>query len=347
MTDKKSFTYAEAGVDIGRADEAKKRIKSLIESTYTRGVVGGFGHFGGCFSGNFEGYKEPILVSSSDGVGTKIKIACMMKVYDTVGIDIVHHCVNDIAVMGAEPLFFLDYIGLGRLEPEVVRDIIAGLVTGCKNADTALIAGETAEMPDVYAPGDFDLAGFIVGVVDKDKIVDGSTIEEGDLIYGFKSNGLHTNGYTLARKICFEHKGYKPDQVIHELGGSVGGELLKPHMLYLKSIRKLRDNDAVKGFAHVTGGGIEGNLKRIFPDGLTFKINTTNWQKPVILNLLQEYGNVETTEMFHTFNMGIGLIYVVSADKADGIAGGFADDESRPILIGEVVKGETPELIYE
>ena len=254
MTDKKSFTYAGAGVDIDRADQAKSRIKKLIESTYNDKVIGGFGQFGGCFSGKFEGYQDPITVSSSDGVGTKIKIAIMMQKYDTVGIDIVHHCVDDIAVMGAEPQFFLDYIGMGKLDPGIVEDIVSGLAVGCKNSGMALIAGETAEMPDIYSPGEFDLAGFIVGVVDRAKILDGSATKAGDLIYGFASNGLHTNGYTLVRRIVFEHKGWTHDKYFPELNRTIGEALLEPHKLYIDVIRKLRDNKGVRGFAHVTGG---------------------------------------------------------------------------------------------
>jgi phosphoribosylformylglycinamidine cyclo-ligase len=344
MTERKSFTYSDAGVDLERGDEATRRIKTQIESTFTKNVVGGFGHFGGCFSGKFEGFEDPITVSSSDGVGTKIKIACLMKKYDTVGIDIVHHCVNDIAVMGAEPQFFLDYIGIGRLEPGTIEEIIKGLVIGCRNAGIALIGGETAEMPDIYQAGEFDLAGFIVGVVDRNKIVDGSGIEEGDLVYGFKSNGLHTNGYTLARKIVFEHKGWNPDKTFPQLDLPIGDALLTPHKLYLPMIQKLRDQSAVKGMAHVTGGGIEGNLRRIFRDGLTFRIDCSTWTKPPIFDILMEAGNVELAEMYRAFNMGIGMIYVADENQADDIENLFSDQPDKPIKIGEVIKGDKPVL---
>lgn len=344
MTEKKSFTYADAGVDIKRGDEAKKRIKSLVESTYTDKVIGGYGHFGGCFSGRFEGIENPVTVSSCDSVGTKIKVACFMHKHDTVGIDIVHHCANDIAVMGAQPLFFLDYLGIGKSEPDMVEQIIGGLAVGCKNAKTALIAGEIAEMPEIYHEGEYDLAGFIVGVVDKNKILDGSRIKPGDLIYGFKSNGLHTNGYTLARKIAFEHMGWKADQVILELSESIGEALLRPHKLYLPMITRLRDNPALKGFAHVTGGGIVGNLKRIFPKGLTFKIDSGNWQIPPLFTLLQKSGNVAAEEMFRTFNMGIGLVYVINRDSAEEVASVYDKSDDIPIRIGEVISGDKPAL---
>jgi phosphoribosylformylglycinamidine cyclo-ligase len=346
MTEKKSFTYSSAGVDIDRADEAKGRIKKLIETTYNKNVIGGFGHFGGCFSGRFEDYDDPITVSSSDSVGTKIKIACLMKKYDTVGIDIVHHCVNDIAVMGAEPQFFLDYIGIGKLEPGIVEDILKGLVEGCKNAGTALIGGETAEMPDIYNEGEFDLAGFIVGVVDRQKIIDGSRIKQGDLIYGFKSNGLHTNGYTLARRVVFDHMNWKHDKNFPELGMSIGEALLVPHRLYLPIIQKLRNKPFIKGFAHVTGGGIVGNLKRIFLQGLAFEIDTSKWEVPPIFNILMEAGNIERSEMFRAFNMGIGLLCVVDKSISEGMLAKQVDSEDRPILLGEVVEGDKPELKF-
>lgn len=345
MTDKKSLTYAGAGVDIERADQAKGRIKKLIESTYNDKVIGGFGQFGGCYSGKFEGYSDPITVSSSDGVGTKIKIAIMMKKYDTVGIDIVHHCVNDIAVMGAEPLFFLDYIGMGRLEPGIVEDIVGGLAYGCKNAGMALIAGETAEMPDIYSPGEFDLAGFIVGVVDRPKILDGSTTQEGDLIYGFASNGLHTNGYSLARQIVFAHKRWTHDKHFPELDRTIGEALMEPHKLYIDILRKLRDSQGVRGFAHVTGGGIPGNLVRIIPPGLTFDIDTSVIKTPAIFNILQEAGNVATAEMYRAFNMGIGLICIVDA-KLGGSLFDVLPSEERPVLLGRVVKGDKPKLKF-
>jgi len=345
MTEKKSLTYAEAGVDIDRADQAKGRIKKLIESTFNDKVVGGFGQFGGCFSGKFEGYDDPITVSSSDGVGTKIKIAIMMKKYDTVGIDIVHHSVNDIAVMGAEPQFFLDYLGLGKLEPGVVEEVVSGLVAGCKNAGMALIAGETAELPDIYHEGEFDLAGFIVGVVDRAKILDGSTSREGDLIFGFASNGLHTNGYSLARKIVFEHQGWTTAKHFPELGRTIGQALLEPHKLYLEIIRKLRDADGVRGFAHVTGGGIPGNLVRIMPSGLTFDINASVINVPPLFKILQQAGNVETAEMYRAFNMGIGLICVVNQELGESLFESLAPPD-RPVLLGKIIKGTEPILEF-
>ncbi len=246
--------------------------------------------------------------------------------------------------MGAQPLFFLDYIGIGRAEPDIAEQIISGLAEGCKNAETALIAGEIAELTDIYHEGEYDLAGFVVGVVDKNKILDGSRIKPGDLVYGFESNGLHTNGYTLARKIAFEHMGWKADQVITELGESIGEALLRPHKLYLPMIKKLRDNPAIKGFAHVTGGGIVGNLKRIFPEGLTFKIDSGKWRVPPLFTLLQKSGNVETEEMFRTFNMGIGMLYVVAKDSAEEVVSVFNGSADMPLRIGEVVSGDKPAL---
>jgi len=344
MTGKKSFTYAQAGVDIGRGDEAKKRIKALVESTYNDQVVGGYGHFGGCFSGRFEGISDPVTVSSCDSVGTKIKIACMMSKHDTIGIDIVHHCVNDIAVMGARPLFFLDYIGIAKSDPSIVEQIIKGLAHGCQNAGTALIAGEIAEMPEIYNQGEYDLAGFIVGVVEKSKILDGSRIKAGNLVYGFRSNGLHTNGYTLARKIAFEHMGWKPDQNVDGLEISIGQALLKPHKLYLPIIEKLKDDQSLNGLAHITGGGIGGNLQRIIPPGLTYSINAANWDTPPIFRILQEAGNVESAEMYRTFNMGIGLVCIVDERFAREVDARFSGFDETPIFMGEIIAGDKPAL---
>jgi len=343
MTEKKSISYSDAGVDLGRGDRAKARIKALVESTFTEGVAAGFGHFGACFSGRFDGFDDPVMVSSTDSVGTKVKIACLMKKYDTVGLDIVNHCINDIAVMGAEPKFFLDYIGIGRLEPATVEKIIEGLAKACRNAGVALIGGEMAELPDLYQAGEFDLVGFIVGVVERRLMLDGSAIREGDLIYGFPSDGLHTNGYTLARKIVFEHKGWEVGRYFNELGSTIGEALLTPHRLYLPIIRSLRAKSGVKGFAHITGGGIVGNLKRIFSPGLTFRIDSTAWEIPVLFRLLQEAGNVDRAEMFRVFNMGIGLIGVIDREKAEQELAAL-HDRDRPILIGEVVKGDIPLL---
>src|SRR5437016_8146790 len=282
-----AITYKDAGVDIDASNAAKKRIRHLARETFTPGVLSDIGSFGGMFACNFAGMKEPVLVSSTDGVGTKLKVAVMMNRHNTVGADLVNHCVNDILVQGARPLFFMDYIATGRLDPDVVVSVVEGVARGCKEAGCALIGGETAEMPGFYADGEYDIVGFIVGAVDKSRVIDGRTIVPGDVLVGLPSAGLHTNGYSLARRVLFDIAGWKADTFVPELEATVGDALLAPHRSYLPFVRPLFDGGSIKGLAHVTGGGITENLPRILPEGCAAEIDRRAWDVPPIFRLLQ------------------------------------------------------------
>jgi len=295
--------YRDAGVDIDAANDAKERIKRLARATFTAGVMSEIGSFGGMFRADFSPMKEPVLVSSADGVGTKLRVAFMTGIHNTVGYDLVCHCVNDILVQGARPLFFLDYIAAGKLVPETVESVIEGLARGCKEAGCALIGGETAEMPGFYADGEYDVAGFIIGVVDRDKIIDGSGIRPGDVLIGLPSAGLHTNGYSLARKLLFEVAGYQPDSHVEELGCSAAQELLKPHRSYLAALEGLLESGVIKGLAHITGGGLLENIPRILPEGTGAEITVDSWPVLPVFKLLARIGNVPEREMLRTFNM--------------------------------------------
>jgi len=314
---KKTYTYKDSGVDIKAGEHLVDSIKDVVKETHNANVISNIGGFGGLFSASFSDMKEPVLVSSVDGVGTKLIVAFKAAKYDTVGQDLVNHCVNDIAVCGAEPLFFLDYFSTGKLEQEVGYNVIKGFAKACKENGVALIGGETAEMPDIYDTGEFDLAGTIVGVVDRDELITGENIEKGDLLIGFKSNGLHTNGYSLARNVLFSK--YSVDDVPKELGQSVGDELLKVHRSYLSLIRSLKKLEGVRGFSHITGGGIIGNTKRILPEGNTLEINWESWERPEIFKLIQRTGNVPEDDMRETFNLGIGLIAVISGSAVGDV----------------------------
>ncbi|MEX0821738.1 MAG: phosphoribosylformylglycinamidine cyclo-ligase [Rhodothermales bacterium] len=304
-------TYRDAGVDIEAGEETVRRIKPLVRETFTPGVLTDIGAFGAFFELDVARYERPVLVSSVDGVGTKLKVAFKMDRHDTVGQDLVNHCVNDIAVCGAEPLYFLDYFSTGRLDPGAAEDVVRGFATACKENGCALIGGETAEMPDIYAPGEYDLAGTVVGVVEKDKIVDGSAIRSGDVLLGLPSSGLHTNGYSLARKVLFEH--FDVDARPDELEGkSVGEVLLAIHRSYLKPIRALVEAGLARGIVHVTGGGIPGNTARVVPDGLTFEVDYDAWQRPPIFDLIQQRGGVPEDDLRRTLNLGVGLVVIVS-----------------------------------
>jgi len=326
-------TYAASGVDIEVAARAKELIARHARSTHRPEVLSGVGFFGGLFE--FKGYKDPVLVSSVDGVGTKLKLASALDKHDTVGIDIVNHCVNDILTCGAEPLFFLDYIAAGKLNPEQVGEIAKGLAAACREAGCALIGGETAEMPGLYSGEDYDLAGFIVGVVEKSGIIQGKKITAGDNIIGLPSSGLHTNGYSLVRKIFGETKSAL-NKRYPELGRTLGEALLEPHRSYYHQLKPLLP--MIRGLAHITGGGLIGNVPRVLPDGLTARFNSRSWTVPPIFKLIQERGNVDHDEMFHVFNMGIGMVIICSTDSVAGITGALP--EAR--VIGEVVpqKGE-------
>jgi phosphoribosylformylglycinamidine cyclo-ligase len=333
-------TYADAGVDISSGDRAKQRIKYLAQRTFTKNVLSEIGGFGGLFKLDTAKFKQPVLVSSADGVGTKLKIAFELGIHHTVGADLVNHCVNDIAVQGATPLFFLDYLATGKLDGEVTEKIIVGLADACRANGCALIGGETAQMPGFYSDGEYDLAGFIVGVVDKEKLITGGQIKVGDVLVGLPSTGLHTNGYSLARKLFFEKAGYKPEQYINALKEKAGAALMKTHRSYLHVIQKLTAGDLVVGMAHITGGGITENLPRILPKGISALIELGSWPVLPVFEHLRELGDVEQDEMLRTFNMGIGLIAVIPADKYKRAKGLLERAGERFHVIGRTVKGE-------
>jgi phosphoribosylformylglycinamidine cyclo-ligase len=332
--------YRSAGVDIDAGNETVRRIKSLARATFTSGVLSDIGSFGGLFALDREQYREPVLVSSADGVGTKLKVAFMTGRHNTVGTDLVNHCVNDILVQGARPLFFLDYLATGRLQPDVAEQVIAGVARGCRENGCALIGGETAEMPGFYADGEYDIAGFIVGIVEKSRIVDGRSIRPGDALVGLPSSGLHTNGYSLARRVLFESRGFSPDSVRPELGTTIGDALLAPHRSYLRALAPLLDAGLLKGMAHITGGGITENLPRVLPDGCAATIHPGTWTELPIFTLISELGSIARPEMFRAFNMGIGLILVCEAEHAHDVLGQLAAAGEREArIIGAVTPG--------
>ena len=309
------ITYADAGVDISRANRTKQRIKYLAHKTFTRGVLSEIGGFGGLFAVDKTKYTDPVLVSSVDGVGTKLKIAFEMDLHSTVGADLVNHCVNDIAVQGAAPLFFMDYLATGTLDPSIAEKVVEGIADACKHNGCALIGGETAEMPGFYPDGEYDLAGFIVGVVDREKIITGKDVQIGDIILGLPSNGLHTNGYSLARKLLFEVACYSTDTYVNEIKNKVGNELMRTHRSYWPALRKLIDGQCVAALAHVTGGGITENLPRVLPRGTAAVIELGTWPVLPIFEHLQQLGNVSQDEMLRTFNMGLGMLLAVLSAK--------------------------------
>ena len=334
------ITYADAGVDIDRANRTKKRIKYLAHKTFNRGVLSEIGGFGGLFSIDKTKYVDPVLVSSVDGVGTKLKIAFEMDMHQTIGADLVNHCVNDIAVQGAAPLFFMDYLATGQLQPEVAEKVVEGLATACKSNGCALIGGETAEMPGFYPEGEYDLAGFIVGVVERERIITGKTVEVGDVILGLPSNGLHTNGYSLARKLLFEVAGYTLDTYVNELKGKVGNELLRTHKSYWPIIRKLLAADCVSALAHITGGGITENLPRVLPKGVAAVIEVGSWPVQSIFEHLQKLGNVPQDEMLRTFNMGLGMLLVIPSKKFKKAQSVLERAGEKAHTVGRIVKGD-------
>lgn len=328
--------YNESGVDIDAAEEANRRIAKLVRATWGREVLSEVGNFGGLFELKGKA-KDPVLVSSVDGVGTKLKVAFMSGRHHTVGEDLVNHCVNDILVQGAEPLFFLDYFACGKLEPEVVRSVVEGLSRGCTSNGCALIGGETAEMPGFYQDGEYDLAGSIVGIVERDKIIDGHRINPGDVVWAFPSGGLHTNGYSLARKIIFQDQELNINDTIPEVGRKVGDILLDVHRSYLAEVKSLREIVDIKGLVHITGGGIVDNVPRVLPPGCNVVINRDSWDVPPFFRYLKEKGMVTVEEMYRVFNMGLGMIFFVS-EKESGMVG---DGNYRwdPIRVGKVIKG--------
>ena len=339
-----SISYADAGVNIDKANRTKQRIKYLAHKTFTKGVLSEIGGFGGLFSVDKK-YVDPVLVSSVDGVGTKLKVAFEMKLHHTVGGDLVNHCVNDIAVQGAAPLFFMDYLATGVLEPEVAEKVVSGLAEACKHNGCALIGGETAEMPGFYPNGEYDLAGFIVGVVDREKLINGKSVEVGDCILGLPSNGLHTNGYSLARKLLFEEAGYSPETFVSEIKNKVGNELMRTHRSYWPVIRKLIAGECVAALAHITGGGITENLPRVLPKGTAAAIELGTWPVLPIFEHLQHIGNVKKEEMLRTFNMGLGMLVVVPAKKFKKAQTVLDRAGEKFYSVGRIVKGER-KVIY-
>lgn len=335
-----ALTYADAGVDVSSADRTKQRIKYLAQRTFNKQVLSEIGGFGGLFKLDLTRHKNPVLVSSADGVGTKLKVAFEMNVHHTVGADLVNHCVNDIAVQGATPLFFLDYLATGTLDGEIAEKVVSGMADACRANGCALIGGETAQMPGFYAEGEYDLAGFIVGVVEREKIVTGAAIRPGDLLVGLPSTGLHTNGYSLARKLFFEVARYTPELYVNELKEKAGVALMKTHRSYLNIIRKLTTADLVTGMAHITGGGITENLPRILPKSVSAVIELGSWPVLPIFDHLQMLGNVEQEEMLRTFNMGIGLVCVVPVEKYKRVKS-LLDRASEPhFVLGKITKGD-------
>jgi phosphoribosylformylglycinamidine cyclo-ligase len=332
--------YKQAGVDIEAGNEVVRRIRSLARGTFTPGVLSEIGSFGGLFRLDAASVVDPVLVASADGVGTKLRLAFLTGVHRTIGTDLVNHCVNDILVQGAQPLFFLDYLATGRLEPDVAVQVVEGLSSACVANGCALLGGETAEMPGFYADGEYDLAGFIVGAVPRHRLIDGRTITPGDALIGVPSSGLHTNGYSLARRIVFDLAGLRADSQVAELGTTVGTALLEPHRSYLSLVRPLLPSGLIKGMAHITGGGITDNLPRILPAGTGALIDRAAWEVPPLFRWLQRTGNVPDDDMFRTFNMGIGLIIACAGEDAEGITADLAvAGEPHARRIGRVVQG--------
>ncbi len=338
-------SYREAGVNIDAQDEALREVRRIARGTFTPGVISDIGLFGGLFRANFSGMQSPILVSSTDGVGTKLRVAQAMKIHDTVGYDLVCHCVNDILVQGARPLFFLDYYATGKLRPKVMTDVVRGMARACSENGCALIGGETAEMPGFYGDDDYDIAGFIVGVVDEPLLLDGKTVREGDILIGLPSAGLHTNGYSLARRIFFEQLGYDLQSVVPGLG-KIGEALLQPHISYLKPLMALVEQRAIHALAHITGGGLTDNVPRVLPDTLDAKIKLGSWPVPPTFRFLYDKGKIERDEMLRVFNMGIGMVLIVAPDQVDAVVRHFAQIGQQYFFIGNVVKGSR-RVVYD
>ena len=336
-----SISYADAGVSIDNANLAVAKIREYARSTFNERTLTEIGSFGGMFAGAFPDMAEPILVASADGVGTKLKLAFETGIHNTVGADLVNHCVNDILVQGARPLFFLDYFATGKLEPDTTASVVEGMARACRENGCVLLGGETAEMPDFYPPGEYDLAGFIVGVVDKPRVIDGKSIIPGDVVLGIPSTGLQTNGYSLARKLFFGVGGYKPNDFVEELGTTIGKALLATHASFLRPIEGLLDKGVIKGLVHITGGGFLENIPRILPDGVSVEITRGTWPELPIFGLMRRLGNVDEKEMFRTFNMGIGMIVVCSVENREVVQNHWGDC----FEIGRVATGNGTVLI--
>lgn len=344
MPEAEGLSYRAAGVDLDAAERAKGALKELVAKTRDENTLSEMGSFGGLYALP-EGVRQPVLVSSADGVGTKLKLAFLTGRHDTVGQDLVNHCVNDILVQGAAPLFFLDYLATGRLEEGVVREVVKGVAQACLENGCALLGGETAEMPDFYSSGEYDLAGFITGIVEREKILDGSRVRPGDVLIGLGSSGLHTNGYSLVRKIVFEEMALEVGDLMPELGEGVGELLLSVHRSYSTSLRPLLDENRIHGLAHITGGGIPGNLPRVLNPGQGARIDTQSWEVPALFRVLQEGGRVATDEMFRVFNMGVGMIVITAAGDADSIKNELAAAGETSWVLGEVEDGGGVELV--
>lgn len=340
--EKKTITYKDAGVDIDAGNASVELIKPYVKETQRPEVIGGLGGFGGLFAFDKSKYEEPVLVSGTDGVGTKLKLAFDMNKHDTIGIDAVAMCVNDILVSGAEPLFFLDYVALGKLEPEQLAQVVKGVADGCVQANCALVGGETAEMPGFYKVGEYDIAGFCVGVVDRNKIIDGTKIEEGDVIFGLPSSGLHSNGFSLARKLMLEVEGHALTDPFSDSGKSVGEVMLEPTRIYVKSVLALRDAcpDAIVGMAHITGGGLLENVPRVLPKNVNAEFDRTTWPRSAIFDALAEAGNLGDAELYKTFNMGIGFVLIVKKDQAEAVAAALADENEPFYRVGVIKAGD-------
>jgi phosphoribosylformylglycinamidine cyclo-ligase len=333
--------YADAGVDIAVADAVKQRIRHHASRTFTPGVLGGIGGFGALFAMDTEKWKEPVLVSSADGVGTKLKVAMATGVHSTVGGDLVNHCVNDILVQGAEPLFFLDYLAMGKLDPNVVEQLVEGMSRACRKVGCALVGGETAEMPGFYPPGEYDLAGFIVGVVDRKKLLNGKNVKPGDQLIALPSAGLHTNGYSLARKLVFEVAKLKPDTYVAEVGNKIGAELLKPHLCYAPALKNIIERGWVSALAHITGGGIPGNLPRVLPSGVRAEIDLGSWPVPSIFKYLAKVGKIETDELLQSLNLGVGMILAVPPPHVKPVEADLKRRREKFFRIGRIERGDS------
>jgi phosphoribosylformylglycinamidine cyclo-ligase len=339
--------YKASGVDIDAGNDTVRRIRGLARSTFTSGVLSEIGSFGGLFRLEASQYREPVLVASADGVGTKLKVAFLAQRHDTIGVDLVNHCVNDILVQGAEPLFFLDYLATGRLSPAVAESIVGGMAKACRENGCALLGGETAEMPGFYGDGEYDVAGFIVGAVDRPRLITGRTVAAGDVLVGVPSSGLHTNGYSLARRVIFEHLGLRVDSYVPELSRTIGEALLEPHRSYLPIVKPLLDGGRIKAMAHITGGGITDNLPRVLPHGTAAVVDRSAWDVPPLFSWLARSGSIPNDDMMRTFNMGIGLIVITARDQAEALIGELAARGGRDArVIGEIVPGEPPSVTY-
>jgi phosphoribosylformylglycinamidine cyclo-ligase len=333
--------YADAGVNIATANDAKQRIRHHASRTFTPGVLGGIGNFGALFALDRKKWKEPVLVSSADGVGTKLKVAMAMGVHSTVGGDLVNHCVNDILVQGAEPLFFLDYLAMGKLEPQVVEQLVEGMSRACRKVGCALIGGETAEMPGFYSPGEYDVAGFIVGVVERKKLINGKAVKPGDTLIALPSAGLHTNGYSLARKLVFDVAKLKPETYVAEVGNKIGAELLKPHLCYAPALKNIVARGWVSALTHITGGGIPGNLPRVLPSGVRAKIDLASWPVPPIFKYLAGVGKMESDELLQSFNLGVGMILVVPPKCMKSVEADLKRRREKFFRIGRIERSDS------